>query len=301
MPGRTVFVSYSHVQGQWVWGRLKPILDAAGVTVLIDREHFEAGKDLDCQEAAVQERAEASILVLSPDYLRSRPCLAEMDRAIMRDPRFARGETIPILRVDCDLPREFTKPLYVDLRDDGHPEPWAKLLDACGASLGCIAPDWLTARDAVATALARNQSVNLVADPGTPWLPLIEAIRREHLPSLVVVNLERGATASRRGLIEAILYKLGSPRSVPAPPDDLVVLDMIISQRGLSLVALTHFDLVPFRPDYDINLFSALRCLMDDRKLVLLAHSREQFASLLPANHLLSAIQIEQVRLPGRA
>jgi len=39
-----VFVSYCHAQGDWEWGRLVPVLKAAGAGVLIDVERFSAGK-----------------------------------------------------------------------------------------------------------------------------------------------------------------------------------------------------------------------------------------------------------------
>jgi hypothetical protein len=39
-----IFVSYSHRQGEWVWDRLLPVLEAGGATVHIDRERFTAGK-----------------------------------------------------------------------------------------------------------------------------------------------------------------------------------------------------------------------------------------------------------------
>jgi hypothetical protein len=44
-----VFVSYCHKQGQWVWDRLVPVLNAGAAEVLIDRERFEAGKAIEGQ------------------------------------------------------------------------------------------------------------------------------------------------------------------------------------------------------------------------------------------------------------
>ena len=64
---------------------------------------------------------------------------------------------------------------------------------------------------------------------------------------------------------------------------------------------MIHFDMVRFRPSYDVNLFGTLRYLMmDSRKLVLLIESREFFANLLPAGHPLSSITtIKTVELNG--
>ena len=64
---------------------------------------------------------------------------------------------------------------------------------------------------------------------------------------------------------------------------------------------MIHFDIVRFRPSYDVNLFGTLRYLMiDARKLVLLIESREFFANLLPQGHPLSSITtIKTVELNG--
>ena len=43
MP-KSVFISYSRKQGEWVWDRLVPCLKAGGADVLIDREQFEAAR-----------------------------------------------------------------------------------------------------------------------------------------------------------------------------------------------------------------------------------------------------------------
>ena len=50
---------------------------------------------------AVQDGAAMAMLVFSPDYLNSPYCVHEMERAIQRDPKFARGIVIPIKRVAC--------------------------------------------------------------------------------------------------------------------------------------------------------------------------------------------------------
>src|SRR5437867_907516 len=116
---KTVFISYSHRQGDWVWDRLVPCLRAGGAEVLIDRERFGAGAAAYKQMDDVQDRAELHVLVLAPDYLASKFCQREMHRAIRRDPKFERGVVIPIVRVSCDLPPAIQRPnpIYVDLRD----------------------------------------------------------------------------------------------------------------------------------------------------------------------------------------
>jgi hypothetical protein len=82
---KKVFISYSHAQRDWVLRRLVPCLKAGGAEVLIDRERFEAAKALVGQMDFIQDAADASVLVFSPEYLLSAPCRHEMERAIARD------------------------------------------------------------------------------------------------------------------------------------------------------------------------------------------------------------------------
>src|SRR5271165_1329853 len=137
MP-KSVFISYSRKQGEWVWDRLVPCLQAGGAEVLFDKEEFEAARALKQQEEDVQGRADLNLLVLSPDYLASKYCQREMQRAIERDPKFEKGITIPVLRIECNLPPAITRPdpLYVDLRNDQNADSWDLLLARCDADLG---------------------------------------------------------------------------------------------------------------------------------------------------------------------
>ncbi|MCP4655129.1 MAG: toll/interleukin-1 receptor domain-containing protein [bacterium] len=299
MP-KSVFVSYSHRQGEWVWDRLVPCLKAGGAEVLIDRERFDAGRAVVGQMDATQDAADVHVLVLSPEYLASDFCVHEMERAIATDPGFERGTVVPVRRGDCPLPDAVRgpNPLYADLRDDGAAEPWELVLRACGADLGTGAPAWLGARDEVRRLLERGQSVNLVTGPGVAWRPLVADLRRE-LSDLVTVDLEKPTAYSRRGLVAEILRALGATAPVPDEPDDLAALERALeARRRPSRVALIHFDSAS---RYDVDLFRALRYLvMDSRRLVLLAQSRRPFAVLLPRDHPLSELVVETVELPGQ-
>ncbi len=298
MP-KKIFISYSHHQGDWVWGRLAPCLKAGGAEVLIDRERFEAGKALVGQMDAIQDTADASVLVLSPEYLASQVCRHEMERAVARDPRLTTGSVISVMRRQCMLPLLLrdANPLYADLRRDRKPEPWDLLLSACDADLGTDAPHWFATRDEVRRFLERGQSVNLVVrGDGIAWRPLIADLA---LPGMGIVDLQKGSTASRRGLISEMLRSLGVAARVPAEPEDLAELDRALGQHDRSWLALTHFDLVTHR-NFGVGLFAALRYhTMDSRKLVLLVQSRMPFAAVLPVEHPLSSIDIKIVELRG--
>ncbi len=299
MP-KKIFISYSHYQGPWVRDRLVPCLKAGGAEVLIDHERFEAGKALVGQMDAAQDSADASVLVLSPEYLASDACRHEMKRAVARDPRLEAGAVIPVIRRKCTLPGllKAADPLYVDLRREHNPEPWDLLLSACGADLGTDAPEWLDARAEVRRFLERGQSVNLVVlGQGIAWRPLIKGL---DLPGMGIVDLQKGSTASRRGLVGEILRSLGARAQVPAEPEDLAELDRVLDQRDRSWLALTYFDLVSGR-NFGVDLFAALRYhTMESRRLVVLVQSRRPFAALLPRSSPLSMIEIKTIEIPKR-
>lgn len=59
-------------------------------------------------------------IVLSPDYIKSQSCLYELKLAMSLDPEFRKGKLLPVLRVNCVLPRKIKNSnlMYIDLRDD---------------------------------------------------------------------------------------------------------------------------------------------------------------------------------------
>jgi hypothetical protein len=300
-----VFISYSHTQADWVHDRLEPCLRAGGAEVLIDRRRFVAGPGVVGQMDAARDQAERHVLVLSEEYLKSAMCQHEMERAIALDPQFTRQLVLPVTRDDAEIPPIIKEPhaLRVDLRDDADAHQWQLLLDACGASLGASAPDWLSARDEILRLLARPYSVNLVVKGQVAWRGLIEDLRERVKPTLGYVDLQNPATVPRRGLIEAMLRALGATAVVPPPPDDLPELGRVLDSLGHSRLALSHFDLAPSRDDYDVNLFSALRFIMEKRQLVLLIQSRTPLSALLPRGHPLSELEnlIRTVELQARS
>ena len=286
MP-RTVFISYSHKQGEWVWDRLVPVLKASGVEVL------------------VQDQAESTVIVLSPDYLKSSACRKEMMRAIDRDPTFGGrpASAIPVLLKECTLPDAIRRsnPLYVDLTDDAKNEPWEKLLAACEGALAPSPPAWLKARDECRTLLERGHSINLEVEDGTAWRALLRHLKEEFLPGLGLVDLNREVTASRQGFVEELLQECGTVIPVPEKPHDLGVLETSLKARRGSKVALTHFDAVATpdrKAEYGHDLFMRLRDLVAEKQvLTLLAVSRAPAASLFPHDHPFSNLNLQTVEL----
>jgi hypothetical protein len=307
--GKKVFVSYCHRQGEWVVGSLVPCLRAGGVEVWIDVERFKAGQTVIGQMDAEQDRAEQSLLVFSPDYLASEYCRHEMARAIERDPAFEQGRTIPVLVQSCSLPDEIKKPqpLWVDLTDRWSAPNWKLLLDATGAELGCPAARWLETRDELADLLRRNCSVNFVvphrdAHASRPrWRELLRHLEKDRFADLCCVDLERGAAAARQGLVEMILEATGNKQAVPAKPHDLGILDRALRKPGNpAKLALIHFDYAVQRLDeYGVDLFSAIRSLVEDGHIALMVQSCRPFMELLPRDHPISEISLTNVELVG--
>jgi len=296
---KKVFVSYCHKDGDWVWNDLVPCLRAGGSDVLIDRERFGAGQELLIQMDATYDESDLVVLILSPHYLNSTHCVHEMNRAVEGLNEHTQKIVIPIKRGECPIPERLQHLRYVDLSHSDKTE-WDVLLSACCCDLGANAKDWLDARDAVVKFLRRNESVNLVVQGNPRWYELIRHVKANYCEDLGIVDLDRGVTASRAGLVAEILRSCGVVSEIPSEPRDLVELDRVLSFQRNSKLALLHTDHISHRRQYGVDLFSTLRYLiMDSRKLTLLAQSRRPFAELLPRDHPLSIIQIQTVLLRG--
>jgi len=123
------------------------------------------------------------------------------------------------------------------------------------------------------------------------WRTLLDHLWAECFPELALVNLDKGSTARRRGLVLEILNQLGHRPTLSDEPDDLAELDRLIGTGPWASVALTQIRHRPLR---------ALRYLMMDAcKLVLLVQSRTPFLGLLPRDYPLSEIDIKTVERKG--
>ncbi|MGH8547795.1 MAG: hypothetical protein ACRERU_04195 [Methylococcales bacterium] len=175
------------------------------------------------------------------------------------------------------------------------------LLDGCGGRLGVAAPAWIASRDEVLDNLQRFRSVNLIVLAGrSGWRELLDDIQ-ERLPDLALVDLQDGRTVPREGLLTALLQGLGlNPGRLARPHDLPEFTQRLESLRRKVRIGLTHFDLVPHRSDYDVNLFGSLRFLIADhplRPLTLCIQSRAPFRDLLPPGNELSEIDCALVEL----
>jgi hypothetical protein len=291
-----VFVSYSHQQGAWVHDALVPVLRASGSDILVDWERFKAGFAVVGQMDGTQDKADRHVLVITGEYLTSKYCVHEMDRAIGLDPGFTNGKVIPVRLDGAKLPAKFAKPnpLYVDLRDGEAGDQWRLLIQQCGGELRMQAPTWIAALDKAKRHLVRNECVNLQVNSEVDWRAWLDQLCETRFSTLNIVDLENPAAVSRKGLISEMLRVTGRSRAVPRPPDDLPELAKAFADGRRSYVALVHFHRVAERRRYGMDLFSSLRFMvMDARQLVLLVQTRQP----VPPGHELSKIDFKTVEL----
>lgn len=296
---KSVFISYSHHDRDWVWDRLCTSLRSTGIDLFIDRERFEAGVSVAGQMDAVQDRADICVPVLSPHYLKSRACMHEFRRALKRDSYFREGHIVPVLRTPCshsDILPPASAPLFVNLVDDSDSTQWDLLIRSCGATQPNNIPGWLGARDQVRTFLQRGVSVNVVSSGTVDRKRFFDQINSDFLDQFAVIDLDSGATAARRHLVWEILNACGAGREVPPEPEDLATLHNTIIHLPRSVLLFRHFDRVLHR-NYTLDFFSALKHLVDLQHIVLLIDSRAPYTALLPANNDLSHLDVHIVEL----
>jgi TIR domain len=302
--GKSVFVSYSHTWETFVRRDLVPVLRAAGAgEVFLDYEHFKPGQTLIGQMDALQDRADITLALLSPEYLTSRYCMHEWDRAVARDPHFT-GATVPVMFQSCTPPASITTPvghtaLYANLTDPTVAGEWDGILTAIGApGLGCPAPHWLRVRRDCEERLRAHDSVNLcVKTPGVAWKALMDSLVKDCRLPLPTVNLESGTTQTREGLLGEILAVLSIIATLPPKPKDCAAFEKQLTNGITQRLAFRHFEIVREREKYyEVQLFRSLKFLQDNRELACLFHSREPLASLvatMPADSRLRGVQVD--------
>ena len=129
-----VFISYSHLDEEWVWDWLLPRLKAAGLAICIDRECFDPGvPSLVNMERAV-ENSRKTLLILSPAWVASEWTTFESLLLQTSDPTNRQLRLIPLLLVPCELPTRLKIFTHADFT---RAVEWESRLDAIiGAVLG---------------------------------------------------------------------------------------------------------------------------------------------------------------------
>ena len=128
-----VFISYSHANEVWVEGTLLPRLEGARLRVCIDFRDFLPGKAalFNMQDAVRDSRF--TLLVLTPDWVKSEWTLFESLLSRTKDPAGLQRRTIPLLLQASDLPDLIAMITWVDFADpDDRQIAWRQLLTGLG-------------------------------------------------------------------------------------------------------------------------------------------------------------------------
>lgn len=136
-----VFISYSHRDAEWVKDWLLPRLEAAGLSVCVDFRDFKIGvPSLINMENAV-ERSRKTLLVLTPNWVKSEWTKFESLLSQTDDPSGVRQRTLPMMLKKCQLPKRLRIFTYADFTDE---KQWEGQLARVITAIGEKKPPALT-------------------------------------------------------------------------------------------------------------------------------------------------------------
>jgi len=122
------FISYTSADRIWAEG-IGYVLEEEGFSVVVQAWDFRPGNNfvLGMEKAATE--ADRTILVLSPDYLKSQFTPAEWAAAFARDPKGLERKLVPIMVRRCSPPGLLTSIVGIDLSDEDEGAARTLLLD----------------------------------------------------------------------------------------------------------------------------------------------------------------------------
>lgn len=126
-----VFISYSSKDRAWVRGELLERIEKGGLRAFIDFRDFNRGAPSikECERGVLKSRK--TLLVLTPNYLKSGWGEFENVMAQTLDPPNDSLRLIPLLKEECDKPLRIGTLTHVDFRDgEDHDLAWRQLLQA---------------------------------------------------------------------------------------------------------------------------------------------------------------------------
>ena len=126
-----VFISYSHVDKEWVHGWLLPELERAKLRVCIDSRDFAVGvPSLVNMERAV-DRSRHTLLVLTPAWVESQWTTFESLLIQTADPAGRRQRLIPLRLKPCEPPGRIAMLTYADFCDySAHASQLGRVIEA---------------------------------------------------------------------------------------------------------------------------------------------------------------------------
>ena len=162
MPARTIFISYSRVDGQQYAVELSARLRKAGANVWLDQVDIEPGKIWDFEIEKALQASEAVIFIATEKSTSSNNVLNEVYYALEEN-----KEVIPVIFHNCKMPFRLKRLQYIDFTTDYE------------------------------TALARLLKT-LRLDPRDPVLPVKENLEKPTAVSEKKSNIETVASTSTR-------------------------------------------------------------------------------------------------------
>jgi hypothetical protein len=108
------FVSYAGADQQWAeW--LAWVLEEAEYTTVLQSWDFGAGADFVQEMDEAAKKADRTIAVLSPDYLKSRFAASEWHAVFRRDPAGAQRLLLPVRVRECEVGGLLGSIVYIDV------------------------------------------------------------------------------------------------------------------------------------------------------------------------------------------
>ena len=124
-----VFISYSHVNKEWVRCELLPCLEAAGLRVCIDYRDFAIGLPVISNIERAVDDSRHTLVLLTPGYVASEWCELEILLVGTGDPAGRRRRLLPVLLESCSLPKRIDALTHADFtRLDDRAEELDRLL-----------------------------------------------------------------------------------------------------------------------------------------------------------------------------
>jgi len=128
---RQLFLSYGGRDKPFAW-RLAEDLSGLSVSIWFDDWELEGGDPLHESIGAAIEKSEFFGPILSPDFLSSRWCRAELDQALTREHRIGRKVVLPLLHRRVQVPPLLEGRLHLNFSR----LYYVSLAELCGVILG---------------------------------------------------------------------------------------------------------------------------------------------------------------------
>jgi TIR domain len=126
------FVSYTLADKVWAeW--IAYVLEEAGWSVIIQAWDFRPGSNFVMEMQRAASEASRTVMVLSPDYLKSHFVSSEWAAAFAQDPTGAQNKLVPIVVRKCEVPGLLKSVVHIDLTEKGEEQARKAVLQGINA------------------------------------------------------------------------------------------------------------------------------------------------------------------------